>query len=162
LEILFHDVRLNYHTPIISQQGEVAGRLQIEISRTSGQFPQDRICEATSECSGDSTYSEIEDFMGTRHITCRVTIKQASGLPLSLSHFVFCQYMFWGYSEPIVVPPIINTELPLFNCITKQKESLTFKFNQTNDFTVPITEEFMEHCTGKLKLTIFEVFVIYR
>lgn len=29
LEALFHDVRLDYHTPIISQQGEVAGRLQV-------------------------------------------------------------------------------------------------------------------------------------
>jgi hypothetical protein len=29
LEVLFHDVRLDYHTPIISQQGEVAGRLQV-------------------------------------------------------------------------------------------------------------------------------------
>lgn len=29
LEALFSDVRLDYHTPIISQQGEVAGRLQV-------------------------------------------------------------------------------------------------------------------------------------
>lgn len=29
LECLFHDVTLDYHTPIISQQGEVAGRLQV-------------------------------------------------------------------------------------------------------------------------------------
>lgn len=29
LEALFHDVTLDYHTPIISQQGEVAGRLQV-------------------------------------------------------------------------------------------------------------------------------------
>lgn len=29
LDCLFHDVRLNYHIPIISQQGEVAGRLQV-------------------------------------------------------------------------------------------------------------------------------------
>lgn len=27
--MLFHDVTLNYHTPIISQQGEVVGRLQV-------------------------------------------------------------------------------------------------------------------------------------
>lgn len=31
LDCLFHDVRLNYHVPIISQQGEVAGRLQVKI-----------------------------------------------------------------------------------------------------------------------------------
>lgn len=32
LESLFHDIRLDYQTPIISQQGEVAGRLQVNIS----------------------------------------------------------------------------------------------------------------------------------
>lgn len=90
LEVLFHEVRLDYHTPIISQQGEVAGRLQVEISRISGHFPQDRICEAASESSADSTSSEPEDYSGSSHIICRVTIKQATGLPLSLSHFVFC------------------------------------------------------------------------
>lgn len=30
LECLFHDVTLDYHAPIISQQGEVAGRLQVK------------------------------------------------------------------------------------------------------------------------------------
>ncbi len=29
LSVLFHEVSLDYHTPIISQQGEVAGRLQV-------------------------------------------------------------------------------------------------------------------------------------
>ena len=54
LEVLFHDVKLDYHTPIISQQGEVAGRLQVEVTRIAGQLPQDRMCEASSDCSGDS------------------------------------------------------------------------------------------------------------
>lgn len=156
LEVLFHDVRLDYHTPIISQQGEVAGRLQVEISRISGQFPQDRICEAASESSADSTSSEPEDYSGSSHITCRVTIKQATGLPLSLSHFVFCQYMFWGHSGPIVVPPVVNAELPNSNCVTGQRDSLAFKFNHTKDFTVPITEEFIEHSAGEdLSLSSF-------
>lgn len=29
MDVLFHDVRLNYYVPIISQQGEVAGKLQV-------------------------------------------------------------------------------------------------------------------------------------
>lgn len=29
LDVLFHDVKLNYNVPIISQQGEVAGKLQV-------------------------------------------------------------------------------------------------------------------------------------
>ena len=30
MDVLFHDVKLNYYVPIISQQGEVAGKLQVE------------------------------------------------------------------------------------------------------------------------------------
>ncbi|KAK2583279.1 hypothetical protein KPH14_009285 [Odynerus spinipes] len=156
LEVLFHDVRLDYHTPIISQQGEVAGRLQVEISRIAGQFPQDRICEAASETSGESTSPEPEDYSGSSHITCRVTIKQAIGLPLSLSHFVFCQYMFWGHPEPIVVPPVVNAELPPANCAAGQRDSLAFKFDHTKDFTIPITEEFLEHSAeGALSIEVW-------
>ncbi|XP_076685082.1 kinesin-like protein KIF13A isoform X5 [Andrena cerasifolii] len=156
LEVLFHDVRLDYHTPIISQQGEVAGRLQVEISRISGHFPQDRICEAASESSADSTSSEPEDYSGSSHITCRVTIKQATGLPLSLSHYVFCQYMFCGHPEPIVVPAVDNSEQMNATCQTGQRDSLAFKFNHTKDFTVPITEEFMEHCAeGALSIEVW-------
>lgn len=32
MDVLFHDVKLNYYVPIISQQGEVAGKLQVEIA----------------------------------------------------------------------------------------------------------------------------------
>lgn len=74
LEVLFHDVTLDYHTPIISQQGEVAGRLQVELSRVNGRFPQDRVCEAASECSADSTDSAEEDAAGTNTILCKVRL----------------------------------------------------------------------------------------
>ncbi|CAK9801954.1 Kinesin-like protein KIF13A [Anthophora quadrimaculata] len=156
LEVLFHDVRLDYHTPIISQQGEVAGRLQVEISRKSGHFPQDRECEAASESSTDSTSSEPEDYSGSSHMTCCVTIKQATGLPLSLSHFVFCQYMFCGHPDPIVVPAVDNSEQLNSNCQLGQRDSLVFKFDHRKEFTVPITEEFMEHCAeGALSIEVW-------
>ncbi|PBC26092.1 Kinesin protein KIF13A [Apis cerana cerana] len=130
--------------------------LEVEISRISGHFPQDRICEAASESSADSTSSEPEDYSGSSHITCRVTIKQATGLPLSLSHFVFCQYMFCGYSDPTVVPAVDNSEQLNSNCQIGQRDSLVFKFDHTNDFTVPITEEFIEHCAeGALSIEVW-------
>lgn len=88
-------------------------------------------------------------------ITCRVTIKQASGLPLSLSHFVFCQYSFWNHPEPIVVAPIDNPESHR-NYYSHQKDSMTFKFEHTKDFTIPITEEFLEHCSeGALSIEVW-------
>lgn len=150
LECLFHDVTLDYHTPIISQQGEVAGRLQVEIKRIAGVLPQDRenVSDAASDCSLDD-----DEQSSTSQITCRVTIKQASGLPLSLSNFVFCQYTFWNHPDSIVVPPITEEQHAIF---TGQKDSLSFKFNHTKDFTVNITEEFLEHCIdGALSIEVW-------
>ncbi|KPU76320.1 uncharacterized protein Dana_GF11865, isoform H [Drosophila ananassae] len=149
LEVLFHDVKLDYHTPIISQQGEVAGRLQVEIERIAGQMPQDRMCESVSESSGDSR-DEYDDPVDptANQITCRVTIKCASGLPLSLSNFVFCQYTFWGHQEMVV--PVINAES------TAHDQNMVFKFEHTKDFTVSINEEFLEHCIeGALSIEVW-------
>ncbi|KAH8259927.1 hypothetical protein KR038_010921, partial [Drosophila bunnanda] len=149
LEVLFHDVKLDYHTPIISQQGEVAGRLQVEIERIAGQMPQDRMCESVSESSGDSR-DEYDDPVDptSNQVTCRVTIKCASGLPLSLSNFVFCQYTFWGHQEMVV--PVINAES------TAHDQNMVFKFEHTQDFTVTINEEFLEHCIeGALSIEVW-------
>lgn len=77
LEVLFHDVRLNYHVPIISQQGEVAGRLQVEICRIDGQLA-DRVNETSSEGSGSSSINgsipDVSDdnIPAGNCITCRV------------------------------------------------------------------------------------------
>lgn len=146
LECLFHDVTLDYHTPIISQQGEVAGRLQVELSRISGSFPQDRICEAASDNSSECSHDEEEQ--GTSQVTIRIDIKQASGLPLSLANFVFCQYSFWGYPEAVVVP---DTADPNVN-----GQPTTVKFDHSQVFTVNLSEEFMEHCTeGALSIEVW-------
>ena len=143
LNVLSHDVNLDYHTPIISQQGEVAGRLQIQIQRVSGSFAQ------------DSDGSDNEDANPT--MTVQVTIKNAAGLPPSLSHFVFCQYHFWGEQDPTVVPPTDpenNT-----NDILKLGQTTDvamFNFNHTRQFIVPVTEEFTEHCSeGALSIEVY-------
>ncbi|KAL0171176.1 hypothetical protein M9458_031487, partial [Cirrhinus mrigala] len=41
-----------------------------------------------------------------------VRIREASGLPLNLSNFVFCQYTFWEQAEPTVAPPIVSPDTP--------------------------------------------------
>lgn len=149
LEVLFHDVQLDYHTPIISQQGEVAGRLQVEISRIAGQFPQDRMCESASESSHDSRDDVYDTDPGYNQITCRVSIKQATGLPLTLSNFVFCQYTFWGHQETVV--PVAKSERQNNN-----NQNKTFKFEHTQDYTVTLNEEFLEHCAdGALSIEVW-------
>ncbi|CAH2102180.1 unnamed protein product [Euphydryas editha] len=158
LEALFHDVTLDYHTPIISQQGEVAGRLQVEISRVSGQFPQDRICEAASDSSGDMRDDDEPVDPANQQVTIRVAIKQASGLPPSLSNFVFCQYTLWGGGEPVVVPPHVSADTPAppASPPPQRHQLLTFRFDHRRDHTVPLTEEFVEHCAeGALSIEVW-------
>ena len=59
LSCLFHDVVFDYFTPIISQQGEVAGRLQVQLQKVGGGLliAQDRIgmCESMSESSSENS-----------------------------------------------------------------------------------------------------------
>ncbi|XP_026320336.1 kinesin-like protein KIF13B isoform X4 [Hyposmocoma kahamanoa] len=158
LEALFHDVTLDYHTPIISQQGEVAGRLQVELSRVSGQFPQDRICEAASDSSGDMRDDDDCVEQASQQVTISVVIKQATGLPPSLSHFVFCQYNLWGSGEPVVVPPHVSADTPppIAPTSPRRQPQVAFRFDHKQEFTVPLTEEFIEHCAeGALSIEVW-------
>ncbi|KAL8560951.1 hypothetical protein ACOMHN_022070 [Nucella lapillus] len=54
LECLFHDVTLDYKVPIISQQGDVAGKLHIEISKAGGAILE-RLMDLTSEENEEET-----------------------------------------------------------------------------------------------------------
>lgn len=57
-------------------------------------------------------------------------IKEARGLPPALANFVFCQYTFWGYPEPIVVPPIVDPDVAGVN--KKKNDGVFFKFDHKN------------------------------
>ncbi|XP_067139830.1 kinesin-like protein KIF13A isoform X3 [Centruroides vittatus] len=161
LEVLFHDVKLDYHVPIISQQGEVAGRLHVEIGRIAGTI-SDRVGDAGADYSTDrdsirgsslDISENGDDVVVGRQVTVRVTIKAATGLPPSLSNFVFCQYTFWGFPDSIVVPPIVNPDYP---ATRKGKDRMTFKFDHVKEFTVNVNEEFLEHCAeGALSIEVW-------
>ena len=61
MSALFHDVVLDYHVPIISQQGEVAGRLQVQIERVSGEFPESGMNLNTSNQNSSNMDTTAED-----------------------------------------------------------------------------------------------------
>ncbi|XP_073534919.1 kinesin-like protein KIF13A isoform X3 [Phyllobates terribilis] len=158
LECLFYDVRLQYAVPIISQQGEVAGRLHIEVMRVTGVVPECLVGDDSSENSSESGSFEIIDNSGEiiyrpKRLTCRVKIKEATGLPLNLSNFVFCQYTFWDQPEPTVAPPMVNPDMPS----PRNKEAqFTVKFAHSKDYLVNITEEFLEFISeGALAIEVW-------
>uniref|UniRef100_A0A8D0CDG6 Kinesin family member 13A n=1 Tax=Scleropages formosus TaxID=113540 RepID=A0A8D0CDG6_SCLFO len=152
LECLFHDIKLQYAVPIISQQGEVAGRLHVELMRVSGVVPERLV-------GGDDS-SENSSESGTLFFCCvlKVRIKEATGLPLNLSNFVFCQYTFWEQAEPTVAPPMVSPDTPSLRTPDAQ---FTVRFDHCmvshdGDYVVHVTEEFLEFISeGALAIEVW-------
>ncbi|KAM8870194.1 kinesin-like protein KIF13A isoform 2-T2 [Spinachia spinachia] len=159
LECLFHDVKLQYAVPIISQQGEVAGRLHIELMRVSGVVPE-RLSggDDSSENSSESSCYEVMDTNGdivhiAKRLTCRVRIREATGLPTNLSNFVFCQYTFWEHGEPTVAPPMVSPDVPSPRSPDAQ---FTVRFDHCKDYIVHVTDEFLEFISdGALAIEVW-------
>jgi len=124
--------------------------LQVELSRIAGSFSPE-----ISEASNSENSNDSEEFSNpTPTVTLRVTIKEATGLPPSLSNYVFCQYTIWGHPEPVVVAPVETKPAATNNNSTEVTPSV-FKFEHTMDFTIPVTEEFAEHCAeGALSIEV--------
>lgn len=159
LEVLFHDVTLDYRVPIISQQGEVAGRLHVEISRIGGQMGE-RIGDAGDvETEGEGSNSREaspDSFSVKNQVAVRIAIKSARGLPISLSNYVFCQYMFWGCSDAIVVPVVSNSDKPIPKVTPDEKGVSVCTFNHVKEFHINLSEEFLEHCAeGALSIEVW-------
>uniref|UniRef100_A0A3B4DNE5 Kinesin motor domain-containing protein n=1 Tax=Pygocentrus nattereri TaxID=42514 RepID=A0A3B4DNE5_PYGNA len=148
LECLFHDVKLQYAVPIISQQGEVAGRLHVELMRVSGAVPERLV---GGDDSSENSSEKIVHM--AKKLTCRVRIREATGLPLNLSNFVFCQYTFWEQAEPAVAPPMVSPDKPSTRTTDAQ---FTVLFNHCKDFVVQVTEEFLEFISdGALAIEVW-------
>ncbi|KPP79367.1 kinesin-like protein KIF13A-like, partial [Scleropages formosus] len=151
LECLFHDIKLQYAVPIISQQGE--------LMRVSGVVPERLVGgDDSSENSSESGSYEVMDNNGeivhiAKKLTCRVRIKEATGLPLNLSNFVFCQYTFWEQAEPTVAPPMVSPDTPSLRTPDAQ---FTVRFDHCMDYVVHVTEEFLEFISeGALAIEVW-------
>uniref|UniRef100_A0A8D2D5E6 Kinesin family member 13A n=1 Tax=Sciurus vulgaris TaxID=55149 RepID=A0A8D2D5E6_SCIVU len=158
LECLFCDVKLQYAVPIISQQGEVAGRLHVEVMRVTGAAPERVVEDDSSENSSESGSLEVVDGSGevvhrVKKLTCRVKIKEATGLPLSLSNFVFCQYTFWDQCESAVAAPVVDPDVP---SPQSKDAQYTVTFSHCKDYVVNVTEEFLEFISdGALAIEVW-------
>ncbi|XP_033072228.1 kinesin-like protein KIF13A isoform X12 [Trachypithecus francoisi] len=158
LECLFCDVKLQYAVPIISQQGEVAGRLHVEVMRVTGAVPERVVEDDSSENSSESGSLEVVDSSGeiihrVKKLTCRVKIKEATGLPLNLSNFVFCQYTFWDQCESTVAAPVVDPDVP---SPQSKDAQYTVTFSHCKDYVVNVTEEFLEFISdGALAIEVW-------
>ena len=66
-----------------------------------------------------------------------MTVVEAAGLPREYSHYVFCQYQFWGQSEPIIIPPLVQPG-------PEKLLDRVQRFDHSEVFNVDVTEELLE------------------
>ncbi|XP_020610321.1 kinesin-like protein KIF13B [Orbicella faveolata] len=167
LECLLHDVNHEYAAPIISQQGEVCGRLKVEVSRIS-EKAQKKLAKLSrqEENEDEETSGDEEDDMLVIHdedddgdddelvkgslMHVEVKVVEAYDLPPALCNYVFCQYKFWNDDNTIVVPPInasISNPGPKTN---------TMIFEHKQLFDMEVTDEFVEYASeGSLAIEVW-------
>lgn len=175
LEALMHDIMLDYQVPIISQQGEVTGRLHIEFGRIEGTFGE-RIADASASddadtsCSEDGTNEEFASSrIGSNQIKVRLIIRSACNLPPELSNMVFCQYSFWDFCDVAAPIEFVDDDLQKRSSSTSptsisgsssnklsDSDGRVFRFDMQKDFVITLSEEFLEHCAdGALSIEVW-------
>ena len=152
LDVLFHDVKLSYAAPVISQQGNIVGTLHFDIQRIAGNFPQDR--DADAFCDSDSDNAVEDEEAKSKSIKYRLRIHEVSGISVNFSNDIYCSYSVWEECEAVTVKPIY-TGVSLENTNKNQTTSSTI-FNHDNEITTDITEDFMDHCvTGAISIELY-------
>ncbi|MEQ2188329.1 hypothetical protein GOODEAATRI_013823 [Goodea atripinnis] len=154
-----YQVTLQIPAANLSANRKVAGRLHVDLMRVSGSAPE-RLSggDDSSENSSESSCYEVMDTNGeivhmAKRLTCRVRIKEATGLPLNLSNFVFCQYNFWEHGEPTVAPPMVSPDTPSSRSPDSQ---FTVQFDHCKDYVVHVTDEFLEFISdGALAIEVW-------
>ncbi|CDS39782.1 kinesin [Echinococcus multilocularis] len=93
-----------YQAPILSPQGEVSGRVSVELTTT--------ICSEVSRSQQPGVSAGVSDLVdrelcdfGGNVLEVRVTIHEAIGIPHSFAKMILCHYQMLGVEEPIVVLP---------------------------------------------------------
>ncbi|XP_039605730.1 kinesin-like protein KIF13B [Polypterus senegalus] len=146
LSCLFYDVKFQYAVPIISQKGEMVGRLHVELFRVSENM-QERLA------GGETSENTDENVTPQKTLVCVIRILQATGLPHFLSKFVFCKYCFWGQLDPTSVAPEVDT---LNSSPTVKDLQSMVVFDHSKTFSVASSEDFIEYLTeGALAIEVY-------
>ena len=124
-------ILFEYDVPIISEVGELNGRLKIKMQRIDNASLED-----------DLTLNE--NVNTNRVMKFKFNIVEAFGMPRASNNSIFCQYQFWIYKVPFIARQQASDGLS------------TVKFDYENEFSIEMTEEFVEYCLdGCLSIEIF-------
>uniref|UniRef100_A0A915MBF7 Kinesin-like protein n=1 Tax=Meloidogyne javanica TaxID=6303 RepID=A0A915MBF7_MELJA len=127
---------------IINQQGEISGKLSVQIHKT--------VLLSTSESSESMEFSDKEEaedvileelnheterqLLG-QSIVAKVEILKATNLPVNQSHLVFCQYSFFDQPQ-LIIPSITNVD------DTQNSSDTT---NSSDEFELVCTQTFLDY-----------------
>ena len=141
LDVLYHDTQIefDYNVPIINQQGEIAGKLRVKLTRLNEERCFSNASESDSVAEAESKRNKIK---------CRLTIVEAYDLPFNLNCLVFCKYRFWGANHETPVKQLRE------NVHTQQQRSI-LKINHQKEFDIETNEDFFDHCLdGSLSIEV--------
>ena len=152
LEVLFHDVKLTYAAPIISQHGKIVGKLHFDIEKILGNFPKDRDADAFS--GDEDNEGDPDQENEHKSIQYRVRVHEASGISTAYSSDVYCSYTAWDQAETVTIKSVY-TGLSLEN-VNKDQVTSSIIFNHATEFTTELSEDFMEHClNGAISIEVY-------
>ncbi|CAF3940139.1 unnamed protein product [Rotaria sordida] len=171
LKALFYDSKLDYIVPIINTQGEMSGSLHVVMSQTGlssmKKFSELQINSTTSSSNrhdGISIDTDDINFRNTSNsqhsledegiddsstlsnsqndeVTIKFAIKEIRDLPKSDAEYVMCRYTF---INPKLDQTILSQKS--FKNNDNEQQSYIFSFNHENEYTFPITDNFLSTC----------------
>uniref|UniRef100_A0A1I8AYI4 Kinesin motor domain-containing protein n=1 Tax=Meloidogyne hapla TaxID=6305 RepID=A0A1I8AYI4_MELHA len=120
---------------IINQQGEISGKLHVQIHRTALLNTSDSMDFYDKDEAEDNFSEDLnkgpEQLLG-QTIVAKVEILKATNLPSKQSHFVFCQYSFFDQPQ-VIIPSIIEENERNVNC------------NSSDEFELIFTQTFLDY-----------------
>lgn len=88
-------------------------------------------------------YEDYEENENNRMMKFKLNIVEALDLPRASNNSIYCQYHFWVYTLPFIVRQ-------------HNDYKSVIKFDYINEFSIEMTEEFMEYCLdGCLSIEIY-------
>ncbi|KAF7638016.1 Kinesin motor domain-containing protein, partial [Meloidogyne graminicola] len=117
---------------IINNQGEISGKLYVQIHRTALNNNEDD--EENNEIEEEEEEEIPEQLLG-QTIISKVEILKATNLPFVHSNLVFCQYSFFDQPQ-VIIPSITNIN---------DHNSSDIYFNSENYFESVCTQTFLNY-----------------
>lgn len=122
-------VMFEYFVPVISQQGEIVGKLKVRLQRLP------------NETETDSSELHSLNSESSSHLRFRLSIIEARELTLgNMSNLLYCKYQFWSQPEATMIQSLDNST----------NEKSVVRFNYEHEFNVELTEDFLEYCQVRI------------